>query len=92
MFKKHGISHIPIFSDKELVGVLDESDLILPLATGRLKPTEPIIHLIKGSIIWVNEEDSLESLSEHFHKGLIALLKDQKKNYMLLQKSTYLTL
>ncbi len=86
LFKKHSISYIPVFSDKELVGVLDESDLILPLATGRLKPTEPIIHLIKGSIIWVNEEDTLKSLSEHFQKGFVALLKDQKDKLHIITK------
>ena len=86
LFKDHGISHIPVFSDGELVGVLDESDLIHPLATGQLKPIEPIIHLIKGSIVWVNEEDDLESLSEHFQKGFVALLKDQNGKLHIITK------
>ena len=86
LFKEHGISHIPVFSDKELVGVLDESDIILPLATGHLKPTEPVIHLVKGSIVWVNEEDDLESLSEHFQKGFVALLKNQNGELHIITK------
>jgi predicted transcriptional regulator len=36
--KDNGISQVPVFSDEKLVGVLDETDLILPLATGKLKP------------------------------------------------------
>ncbi len=86
LLKDNGISQVPVFSDGELVGVLDESDLILPLATGKLKPTEPIIHLIKGSIVWVNPHDDLESLAQHFEKGFIALVKDSKEELHILTK------
>jgi cystathionine beta-synthase len=71
MLKDNGISQVPVFSDEKLVGVLDETDLILPLATGKLKPTEPIIHLIKGSIVMVDPHDNLESLSAHLQKGFM---------------------
>lgn len=86
LLKDNGISQVPVFSDDELVGVLDETDLILPLATGKLKPTEPIIHLIRGSIVWVNSHDDLESLSEHFQKGFVALLKDQNEKLHIITK------
>lgn len=86
MLKDNGISQVPVFSDKELVGVLDETDLILPLATGKLKATEPIIHLIKGSIVWVDENDDLESLSNHFQKGFVALLKDKDQALHIITK------
>ncbi len=86
MLKENSISQVPVFSDQKLVGVLDESDLILPLATGKLKPTEPIIHLIKGSIVWVDMTDDLESLSNHLQKGFVALVKDSKENLHILTK------
>ena len=86
LFKKHGISHVPIFSEGKLVGVLNESDLILPLTTGQLKPTEPVIHLVKGSVVWVNEEDSLELLLEHFNNGFIALLKNKDGKLHIITK------
>lgn len=86
MLKDNGISQVPVFSDQKLVGVLDESDLILPLATGKLKPTEPIIHLIKGSIVWADIHDDLESLSNHFQKGFIALVKDGDEKLHILTK------
>ena len=86
LLKDNGISQVPVFSDEKLVGVLDESDLILPLATGKLKPEEPIIHLVKGSILWVNPHDDLESLSEHFQKGFIALVKDEHEKLHILTK------
>ncbi|MEM7647317.1 MAG: CBS domain-containing protein, partial [Pseudomonadota bacterium] len=86
LLKENGISQVPVFSDQKLVGVLDETDLILPLATGKLKPTEPIIHLIKGSIVWVDPSDSLESLSNHFQKGFVALLKGEDEKIHIITK------
>ncbi len=86
LLKDHGISQVPVFSGDKLVGVLDETDLILPLATGKLKPTEPIIHLIKGAIVWVNTHDDLQSLSELFQKGMIALVKDESEKLHVLTK------
>jgi cystathionine beta-synthase len=86
LLKDNSISQVPVFSDSELVGVLDESDLILPLATGKLKPTEPIIHLIRGSIVWVDEQDNLEKLSDHFQKGFVALVKDSSSKVHIITK------
>lgn len=86
LLKDNAISQVPVFSDNELVGVLDESDLILPLATGKLKPSEPIIHLIRGTILWVNKQDDLESLSNHFQKGYVALVKDERQKIHIITK------
>lgn len=86
LLKQNNISQVPVYSDKEIVGILDESDLIFPLATGKLKPNEPIIHLIKGNIIWVSLDDNLEHLSDHFQKGFIALVKDASQKTRLITK------
>ncbi len=86
LLKSNNISQVPVYSDKQIVGILDESDLIFPLATGKLKPNEPIIHLIKGNIIWVELDDTLENLSNHFQKGFIALVKDNGGATRLITK------
>lgn len=86
LLKQNNISQVPVYSDNEIVGILDESDLIFPLATGKLKPNEPIIHLIKGNIIWVDLDDTLENLSNHFQKGFIALVKDPSQKTRLITK------
>jgi cystathionine beta-synthase len=84
--KKHSISQLPVFSGDTLVGVLDETDLLLPLATGQLKPEEPILHLIQGSVVWVNLFDDLQKLSEHFSQGYVALVKDAQDRLRILTK------
>jgi cystathionine beta-synthase len=86
LLKQNNISQVPVYSDNQIVGILDESDLIFPLATGKLKPSEPIIHLIKGNIIWVEMDDTLENLSNHFQKGFIALVKDGSGATRLMTK------
>lgn len=79
--KEAGISQVPVYSNGKIVGILDESDILVPLVKGQLKPTEPIIHLIKGSIVYVNPNDDLSVLNEHLLKGYVALVtyKDELK-------------
>ena len=72
--KEAGISQVPVYSNGKIVGILDESDILVPLVKGQLKPTEPIIHLIKGSIVYVNPNDDLSALNEHLLKGYVALV------------------
>lgn len=72
--KAAGISQLPVFSDGKVVGVLDESDLLEPLVRGTLKPQEPIIHLVRGNIVFVQEDEDLEHLNEHFLQGYVALV------------------
>lgn len=86
LLKENGISQVPVFSDNNLVGIIDESDLIMPLAKGTLKPSEPVIHLVKGSIVWVEKTDSLQSLAEHFQKGYVALVSDDNGALRILTK------
>ena len=86
LLREHNISQVPVFSDDSLVGILDESDLIQPLASGKLKPEEPIIHLVKGTIVWVEGRDNLESLSEHLQKGYVALLKTPDDKIEIITK------
>jgi|GEM_PF-4117 len=86
LLKEHNISQVPVYSDKEIVGILDESDLILPLAAGKLKPDEPIIHLVKGTLVWVDPTDNLDSLSQHLQHGYVALMKMHDGSVELITK------
>lgn len=90
LLRENNISQVPVVSDdsgdSDVVGILDETDLIYPLTTGKLKPQEPIIHLVKGNIVWAEKTDSLESLSQHFQKGYIAIVKDHKEQPQIITK------
>ncbi|GIL17095.1 MAG: cystathionine beta-synthase [Oligoflexia bacterium] len=81
--KKAGISQVPVYSNGQIVGILDETDILEPLVRGSLKPTEPIIHLVKGSIVYVNKTDDLAALNDHLLKGYVALVKDGTKLHII---------
>ncbi len=81
--KKMSVSQVPVYSGGQVIGVLDEADLLEPLVKGTLKPNEPILHLVKGTIIFVDREDDLERLSDLFKQGYVALVKDGEKIHIL---------
>ncbi len=74
--KAAGISQLPIFSNGQIVGVIDEGDLLEPLVKGTLKAEEPIIHLMKGNVVFVENNLDLAGLNEHLLKGFVAFVKD----------------
>jgi len=90
VMKDNGISQLPVFSDDAVVGVLDETDLILPLANGSLQPSDPIIHLVKGTVIWAKPQQSLQSLSEQLEQGFVALVEDDNDELRIIAKIDFL--
>ncbi len=84
--KENNISQVPVYSDGKLVGLLDESDLLIPLTTEKLKPNDPIIHLVKGTIIEVRADEVLARLSELFQEGYVALVRDGSNQLQIITK------
>lgn len=74
--KENGISQMPVFTEGQLSGVIDETDLIKPLVSGLIKPQDPILSFIKSSVILVELEDNLQKVSDLLSKGYVALVKD----------------
>ncbi len=81
--REHSISQVPVYSNGQVIGIIDESDLIEPIIKGSLKPTEPIIHLVKGTIIWVEMRDDLDRLNELFKEGYVALIKEANNVHII---------
>ncbi len=81
--KEAGVSQVPVLSNGQVIGILDESDLLEPLVRGTLKPTEPVIHLVKGSVVFLNITDDLSTLNDHLLKGFVALIKEGQKHHII---------
>lgn len=81
--KEMAVSQLPVMSNGQYIGVLDETDILAPLVKGILKPTEPIIHLVKGTVVFVNKTDDLASLNDHLVKGYVALVKEGTKVHII---------
>lgn len=84
--KEFGISQIPVRTDGNIVGIINEKDLLFSLSSGQMQPHEPIIHLVKGSVIEVSLNDPLSRISELFQKGYVAMVKDKSGDYNIVTR------
>lgn len=89
--KEHGVSQLPVFTEGQLSGVIDEGDLIHPLVSGLVKPTDRILNFMKGSVIMVEPADSLKKLSDMFEKGYVALVKDAAGKLRIITKIDFIS-
>ena len=74
--KETGISQFPVSSDGAIVGFVDEQDLLESLSANKIKSQEPVIHLAKGNVIWVDPQDDLSHLKTFLLNGYVALVKE----------------
>ncbi len=86
ILKDRSLSQLPVIQDGKLIGVVDESDLLFPLASGRVKPTDPILSFVKGSVIMVDLDEPLQKLTELFAQGYVALVNDRNKKLRIITK------
>ena len=89
--KENGISQLPVFTEGQLSGVIDEGDLILPLCSGVTKPNDRILSFIKSSVLLVELDDNLQKLADLFTKGYVALVKDQKQKLRVITKIDFIS-
>ncbi len=89
--KKNGVSQLPVFTEGELSGVIDEGDLIQPLVSGLVKPSDRILNFMRGTVVMVDLNDNLKKLSEMFSKGFVALVKDQNKKLRIITKIDFIS-
>lgn len=84
--KSKGLSQLPVFQDEKLVGIIDEGDLLFPLASGRIKPQDPILSFVRGTVIMVDKNDPLQKLTELFAQGYVALIQDGRGKLRIITK------
>lgn len=84
--KERGLSQLPVFQDQQLIGIVDEGDLLFPLASGRIKSVDPVLAFVKGTILTVKRDDPLQKLTELFSQGYVALIEDEKGKFRIITK------
>lgn len=85
-FKAQSASQLPVVSGASVVGIVEEADLLGPLASGQLKPQDPILHLIRGSVVWLEPSEDLQTLSDQLQQGAVVLVKGESNNPHILTK------
>ena len=77
--KLYDISQIPVIKDKKIVGIVDESDLLLALFSKKSNLKSTISEVMNKTLEKVPSSGSLEDLIPIFKKGYVAIVEDQGK-------------
>jgi cystathionine beta-synthase len=73
----YDVSQLPVLEDGEIVGLIDESDLLLATHRDATVFRSPIREFMSTRLVIVEAESSIESLMPLFDQGLVAIVREQ---------------
>ncbi len=82
----HDVSQLPVLVNGAVVGIVDESDLLLAIyndATGFSKPVQDIM---TKNLVLVKKEASLDALLKTLKDDYVAIIMDNEKFYGIITK------
>jgi cystathionine beta-synthase len=82
LFKRHGISQIPVLDDGVLVGILTELDVMQQLVAGRCTADTTVAEAMVRRVSTVGIHQPSGELPQIFERGEVALVVDQNKRLM----------
>jgi cystathionine beta-synthase len=74
----YDVSQLPVFEHGEIVGMLDESDLLLATHRDAAVFRNPVREFMSTKLTTVDAQASLESLMPLFDQGLVAIVRDHE--------------
>ena len=74
--KLYDLSQLPVLDDGRIVGMLDESDLLLAISRNAAAFQQPVSEVMSSRLITVQPHARIESLLPVFDKGLVAIVCD----------------
>jgi len=77
--KDQGLNQILAYSGESVIGLVNVADILLVLATGKLRPDEPILHLVKSSMPEVNPETKLMDVELMLLDAPFVLVKEANR-------------
>jgi cystathionine beta-synthase len=75
-FKLYDISQIPVMDDGKVVGIIDESDLLLALNSCCYTPETLVEDIMKKDLVTVTHTASTCELFQILNSGMVAIVKD----------------
>jgi cystathionine beta-synthase len=79
LFKKHGISQMPVLDQGKLAGILTESDLLHTLVTGRTSKDTIVAEVMERKVSTVGLQASSSELPRIFERGEVAIVVDDQR-------------
>jgi cystathionine beta-synthase len=89
--KAHGISQLPVMEGDKLLGIVDESDLVLPLLQGRAAAGDTIERLIVTKLHTVDPDAPADVLVPLFDRGEVAIVSRDDQFFGLITKIDFIT-
>jgi cystathionine beta-synthase len=84
------ISQLPVIHEEKVVGIIDESDLLLKVATDANLFRSPVGDTMTSQIETLPPGGGLEQLRSTLNRGLVAIIADQNNFYGLITRSDLL--
>jgi cystathionine beta-synthase len=80
-FKLYDISQIPVMEDEKIVGIIDESDLLLALNSG-IHTTDTLVEdIMKKDLVTIAHTSSTCELFKILDNGMVAIVEDPKGRF-----------
>ena len=74
--KLYDVSQLPVIKEKEIVGFIDESDILLAVAQSNDRFDMPVSSAMVTDLAVVDVHDSVDKLMPIFNKDFVAIVKD----------------
>ena len=80
------VSQVPVLEGDKIVGMIDESDLLLAVHDDPQHFREPVKRIMTRNLVTVSPQASIDSLSPLFERGLVVILMVDGKFYGLITR------
>ncbi len=80
------VSQVPVLDGEKIVGMIDESDLLLAVHDDPKHFLEPVKRIMTRNLVTVQADASVDSLSPLFDRGLVVILMVDSKFYGLITR------
>jgi cystathionine beta-synthase len=80
------ISQMPVIKDGRIVGIIDESDILIKVTTGNQHFQQQVAQTMTSNIETLAPGTHIESLRNTLNRSLIAIIADQDKFYGLITR------
>ena len=84
--RSHDLSQLPVMVEGAIVGILDESDLLLAVASDAGHFRQPVSQTMVRQVMTLPPAASLEQLSAILDRGLVAIVADANKFHGLITR------
>lgn len=84
--KNSDVSQLPVLENNRLVGILDESDLMLYVQDDTSKYSRPVSSAMTNKVETIHPKESLSNVKAVLDKGHVAVIADNDKFYGLVTR------